>query len=65
MRPQRETEIPSVQTQLQLAEEHGHQTYVVTNGVHGSSMMIASRVKDDVSPQWKVVHQFIDSKVKP
>lgn len=65
MRPQRETEIPSVQTQLQLAEEHGHQTYVVANGVHGSSMMVASRVKEDVSPQWKVVHQFIDSHVKP
>ena len=65
LRPERETSNPSVQTQLKLADTHGHKTYVVENGVHGSSMMIASRVKDDVSQQWKVVHEFIDQHTKP
>ncbi len=65
LRPQKEAAIPTVQAQLELASTHGHKTYVVANGVHGSSMMIASRVKDDVAPQWKVVHQFIDDQINP
>jgi hypothetical protein len=65
LRPQKEAAIPTVQAQLELAATHGHKTYIVENGVHGSSMMIASRVKDDVAGQWKVVHEFIDDNIDP
>ncbi len=46
---------------IQFAEfkKHGIQTYVAENGVHGSSMLVESRVKGDTKDHWKVVLEFI------
>jgi hypothetical protein len=35
------------------------QTYISENGVHGSSMLNASRVKGSVEQHWKTVLEFI------
>ncbi len=60
MRPGNEMEIESVAAQLLLAKQYGHKTYVVDHGVHGSSMMVASRVDGSILDQWEVVHSFLD-----
>ncbi|MDH3709139.1 MAG: lysophospholipase [Cyclobacteriaceae bacterium] len=64
MRPAREMEVESVANQYQLALQHGHQTFVVENGVHGSSMMVGSRVSDDPAQQWGIVMTFIERCLK-
>ncbi len=64
MRPAREMEVESVASQYQLALQHGHQTYVVENGVHGSSMMVESRVTSDPAQQWSIVMTFIEQCLK-
>ena len=60
LRPQRETEIESVQQQLKMFKEAGHRTYVAANGVHGSSMLNPERVEGSVDPQWQIVLRFIE-----
>jgi len=60
LRPPSEMEIPSVNSQMELASAHGHQTYVAKNGIHGSSMLVRERVKADVKPNWVVVKEFIN-----
>ncbi len=59
LRPAREMEIASVQAQFDLARENNHQVYVAENGVHGSSMLVAKRVKADVAENWQIVESFI------
>ncbi|WP_298756682.1 hypothetical protein [uncultured Psychroserpens sp.] len=60
LRPQREAEFQSVKDQLALAQSFGHKTYVAQYGVHGSSMLVESRVDHDVTDNWNVVNEFID-----
>ena len=64
MRPAKEMEIESVSAQFKLAQQHHHSTYVVENGVHGSSMMAASRVEGSVEKQWMEVLTFIGECLK-
>ncbi|MCP4203942.1 MAG: alpha/beta fold hydrolase [bacterium] len=59
LRPASEMERDSVRQQFRLFEEHGIQTFVALNGVHGSSMLDADRVGDDVTPTWNVVMEFL------
>lgn len=64
LRPKREMEIPSVNEQFELARENNHQVYVAENGVHGSSMLVAKRVKADVAENWHIVDSFITSVIE-
>lgn len=65
LRPGREMEIESVQTQLERAADAGHLTFVAENGVHGSSMLHPERVEGSVRAQQKVVFDFIEKHTKP
>jgi len=47
--------------QFELAQQHGHQTYAAEVGVHGSSMLVPSRVEGDISKTWIVVTNFLES----
>lgn len=58
-RPAREAAIESVATQLVLAQTAGHQTYIAENGVHGSSMLVSTRVDGSTAPHWEMVNQFL------
>ena len=60
LRPYNEAQIESVRTQIELASENGHQTYVANNGRHGSSMLVEERVQAPVEANWKVVLRFLD-----
>ncbi len=64
LRPKSEMEYESVANQFELAKNTGHQTYISTPGVHGSSMLVYDRVLGDVSETWKVVDEFLDSVVQ-
>lgn len=46
--------------QINLANEHNHQTYVAKNGVHGSSMLVKERVGNNVEETWEVVFSFLN-----
>jgi len=59
LRPSREMEVPYVPGQMALFEQHGHQTYVADPGVHGSSMLNASRVGAPTDDTWNVVLDFL------
>lgn len=61
LRPSGEMEIESVQQQFQLVESSGHQTYVADPGVHGSSMLVKSRVEAETEESWNSVLEFINS----
>ena len=60
LRPSSEAAIESVKTQMALAEEFGHQTYVAQNGRHGSSMLVEDRVQAPVNANWEVVLNFLN-----
>lgn len=60
-RPARETEVPSVATQIALATAAGHQVHIAANGVHGSSMLVSDRTGSDTSAEWDRVSVFIES----
>ena len=60
LRPSSEAAIESVKTQMALAEEFGHQTYVAQNGRHGSSMLVENRVQAPVNANWEVVINFLN-----
>ncbi len=62
LRPRRE--MKTGEAQFAGFRKHGIQTYVSENGVHGSSMLVESRVKGDVEPHRKVVIEFIKSDLK-
>ena len=59
LRPASEMERDSSRQQFRLFEEHGVQTYVAQNGVHGSSMLDPNRVESDVTATWNVVLEFL------
>ncbi len=61
LRPDTEASIESVADQLALFAEHGHQTYVAEGGVHGSSMLDASRTSADPAQTWTTVLTFIEA----
>lgn len=58
-RPAREAGIESVATQLELAQAAGHETYIAENGVHGSSMLVDTRVEGGTAQHWEVVDRFL------
>jgi formylglycine-generating enzyme required for sulfatase activity/alpha-beta hydrolase superfamily lysophospholipase len=64
LRPGSEMEYESVVEQLAAFEAAGHETYVSKDGVHGSSMLDASRTGKDVEATWRVVLDFLDRVVK-
>jgi len=59
LRPVGETEIESVQQQLEMAQQAGHQTYVADPGTHGSSMLVEERAEGSVDAHWQVVLSFL------
>lgn len=64
LRPYDESQIESVRTQIEIASENGHQTYVANNGRHGSSMLVEERVQAPVEANWKVVLRFLEEQNK-
>lgn len=64
LRPQRETEIESVQEQMQLFKAHGVQTYIADPGVHGASMLNPDRVGASTEATWDVVLQFLNENLR-
>ncbi|WP_431121220.1 alpha/beta hydrolase [Flagellimonas flava] len=58
-RPPHEMERETSKLQSELAKTHGHQTFVPQHGVHGSSMLVASRVGSNVDETWKAVFSFL------
>ncbi|TMU56619.1 alpha/beta hydrolase [Flagellimonas algicola] len=61
LRPPHEMERETSKLQSELAKTHGHKTFVPQHGVHGSSMLVASRVGSNVDETWKVVFSFLDT----
>lgn len=59
LRPLGETQIESVQQQLEMAQQAGHQTYVADPGAHGSSMLVQERAEGSVDAHWQVVRSFL------
>ncbi len=64
LRPGSEMEHEWIADQLALFAEAGLETYVAKDGVHGSSMLDASRTGKDVESTWRVVLDFLDRVVK-
>lgn len=60
LRPNQEMERESSKNQFELAQKNGHQTYIAENGVHGSSMLVKERVKNDVDKNWNAVLSFLN-----
>ena len=59
LKPPNEMESDRSKAQFELAKQYNHQTYAAEFGVHGSSMLVESRVGNDVSKNWEVVLNFI------
>ena len=59
LRPQKDFEIESVQAQMKEFELYGVRTYVADPGVHGSSMLNATRVGESTEATWQVVLDFL------
>ncbi len=49
------------QAQRKLYDAQGLDYFVAIDGVHGSSMLDASRAKGDTAPTWKAVWAFLDT----
>ncbi len=47
------------QTQIKLANDNGHKTYIADNGVHCSSMLDDNRIEGSSSQTWNVVMDFL------
>jgi len=60
VRPESELEIPSVQTQFQLAVDLKHETFVARPGHHGASTLDGSRVQGPVDESWQKLFDFLD-----
>ena len=50
--------------QVELFQEHGHQTYVADPGVHGSSMLNETRVGSSTEATWTVVLNFLEANLR-
>ena len=59
LRPPAEMENESSKAQFDLAKSFNHETYVPSQGVHGSSMLVKERVENDVEACWEVVLAFL------
>jgi pimeloyl-ACP methyl ester carboxylesterase len=64
LRPQSEMESAPAVQQLDSFKTLGFQTYAAAHGVHGSSMLVSSRVEGNVEDNWKAVEDFLDEVVK-
>lgn len=64
LRPIREMKVPYVPGQVELFQEHGHQTYVADPGVHGSSMLNETRVGSSTEATWTVVLNFLEANLR-
>jgi pimeloyl-ACP methyl ester carboxylesterase len=60
LKPQNEAESERGIEQIALANSLGHEVFVPTHGVHGSSMLVPERVGKDVEKSWEVVLDFLD-----
>ena len=60
LRPPSEAKSDNSKAQLKLVQSFGHQTFVAKHGVHGSSMLVEERVKNEVGETWKVVFDFLN-----
>ena len=60
MRPASEMERESTLSQMLIFESHGFESHVAENGVHGSSMLVPSRVEGSVEQTWNVVFSFLE-----
>lgn len=61
LRPESELQNESARRQFQMADSLGHQTYVASPGVHGSSMLVEDRAGGDVTATWDRVWAFLDA----
>ena len=59
LRPQSEMARQSSIDQFKIAKTNNHQTFIAKHGVHGSSMLVEERVKEDVSETWKTILEFL------
>lgn len=59
LRPATEMQRETSQNQFAVFKKNGIRTYVAANGVHGSSMLVESRIEGDAEDHWKVVGDFI------
>ncbi|MFC0604381.1 alpha/beta hydrolase [Winogradskyella pulchriflava] len=59
LKPATEMQSERSQNQMKLAEEHGHETYIAENGVHGSSMLDEDRIEGSSAETWNVVKTFL------
>ncbi|WP_298759369.1 alpha/beta hydrolase [uncultured Psychroserpens sp.] len=59
LRPQSEMERQASINQLNIAKAHNHKTYIAKHGVHGSSLLVEERVKEDVSKTWEIILEFL------
>jgi alpha-beta hydrolase superfamily lysophospholipase len=63
LRPIGEMEVPYVPGQMQLYQEHGHQTYIADPAVHASSMLNEVRVGASTEATWSVALGFLNEKL--
>lgn len=59
LKPPNEMKSDRAKAQFEMAATYNHQTYAAEYGVHGSSMLVESRVGHDVGKNWEVVHAFL------
>jgi alpha-beta hydrolase superfamily lysophospholipase len=64
VRPEREMQVPSVQTQFELFKTHGHSAFIHKGGIHGASTLDETRADGDIDPVWKTVLSFLKSNAK-
>jgi dienelactone hydrolase len=60
MRTRAEMALEWIARQMETWRAAGAEAYVVENGAHGSSMLVASRVTGSVEPAWEIVRRFLD-----
>jgi pimeloyl-ACP methyl ester carboxylesterase len=65
LRPAREMSDANARQGLERLARAGAQTEVVEHAVHGSSMLVAERVKGDVEGTWKIVLDFLHEHAAP
>ena len=61
LRPSSELQNENAKAQFELAVQHGHQTYLAEQGVHGSSMLVEERVGNNVEKNWSAVSRFLEA----
>lgn len=60
LRPPNEMENENSKLQFDLANKYNHKTYVPKYGIHGSSMLVKERVRNEVEETWTVVLSFLE-----